>query len=159
MEITIRLMLTALIRGAVEELKAQGHVASGEGIRSFEPRVLKPSPTFFLGQVLVNEYVMKLDKKQKPQVVPLGQLIRWASNVRSGLTAVEQTSFALRVRASIARVGIPSPGSYKFSKNRRRTGWVEFGAKASAKDMDRLIENSDYVETLLSMAIDEATRP
>jgi hypothetical protein len=145
-------MLQHLVDGAKEELTEQGHVASGAGLKSLEAKI-QVTPTGFLGLVLVEKYVLDLDQRQRPKVVPIGDLLKWASNVGNFTTAGNKLAFARRVQFSIARFGVPTPGSFLFTNNGRRTEWVKYGALRVEKRLDRLIDDPDFVRSILDDAI------
>ena len=54
----------------------------------------------------------------------------------------ERESLAYAVQRSIATVGTPSPGSFRFSSNGRRTNFSEFARKAAQGDVDKILESS-----------------
>jgi len=154
-KILIERMARALIRGAVRELKEQGHVASGKGIRSFEV-VNKSQGAKLVADVIVNDYLVELDKKQPPKVIPMSDLVQWAKFVKRGLSTAQQIKFSQAVQFKIEDVGVPTPGAYQFTSNGRRTEWIEFGAQKAAKEIRGLFDKTDIVEKELDKAIREA---
>ena len=144
--------LQVLVRQSVKELEDQGHRASGKGIRSFEIKVIEGGPVL-IGQVRGEDYLVYLDTGTKPHWVPIAPLLKWVRSI--GVPRREQVSRAYKVQRSIARVGTPSPGSFRFSKNGRRVGWTRFAQREAETDMAKILENSeDDVARLLEQIID-----
>jgi len=149
--------LYLLVRNSVKEIEEQGHKASGKGIRSFEVKVIEGGPVL-IGQVIGEDYLVYLDTGTRPHYVPIGPLLRWVRKIK-GVPARERVSRAYKVQKSIARVGTPSPGSFRFSKNGRRTNWSRFAQIASEGDMEKILEESDGdVELLLEDIINGIER-
>lgn len=143
-----RLMMDALqllTANAIKELQEQGHVASGESIRSFETRIVK---TFqgYVGEILGSESLEYIDRKIKPHFPPIQPLIRWAEHVKPGLSREERKSFAFAVASNMAKEGMPSSGAYSYSSNGRRLNWSEMALKASESGIDEIFAESEWIE-------------
>jgi hypothetical protein len=136
----IKRALYTLIKASQKELEAQGHKASGETSNSFEVKVIPGGPVL-IGQVLGSEVLLYLDTGTKPHWVPIAPLKKWANIVGTG-SIRERESLAYAVQRSIATVGTPSPGSFRFSSNGRRTNFSEFARKAAQGDVDKILESS-----------------
>lgn len=107
-----------------QELEAQGYRASGKLIDSLESKVTNASFDGLTGVVLVEDYGQFVDSGTKPHLPPLSVLIDWANIVRPSLSDKEAKGFAFAVRTNIGKYGTPTPGSYAFSKNGRRKGFI-----------------------------------
>lgn len=122
--------ITAIVQmndSAKDELAAQGHKASGKLIDSLEYKV---DETFFDGlsaAIMVEDYGRYVDTGTKPHLPPVSALIDWARYVQPSMSDKERRSFAFAVRANMGKVGTPSSGSFAFSKNGRRTDWINEG--------------------------------
>ena len=153
------------------ELKAQGHVATGRGINSIQALITEQSEDRAVGVIMAEDYLIgPVDKGVKRSRIPYtpGQsrartslyiqgLINWARTVKPSLTDQERKSFAFAVAAKHKKEGMPTRGSYAFSTNGRRKGWIENGIELNAKGLgDRLrlfaILKAQFTKDLLNSA-------
>lgn len=153
----VRLGAQTLIKASIGELKDQGHNASGRGIASFS-YVVKLLGSIVVGQVYGNDYLKFVDTGTRPHRPPFSKIYAWAKLVKAGLSEKLRKKFAWSVVASIEKYGTPSPGSYKYSKNGRRTNWSKFAVIASEKTLDDIIEDNDFVETVIDNALNWRAR-
>lgn len=142
-------VLKLLIKGASQEIKEQGHVASGTGLKSLEPKVIITPSGNIIGQVLVEKYMLDLDSKQAPKFIPVDKLLKWSTFVKKRSSTQERLTFSRRTQAQIAKKGVPLPGSYRYSKNGRRLNWVKFGLEKVQSEIDAIIQDSDLIEKII----------
>lgn len=130
------------------ELAAQGHRASGRGIESIEAEITEASVNRLVGVIWANDYLVPVDTGVSAARVPFGGgggggtsryiqgLLDWIAIIKPGLDTKEAKSFAFAIAHTHKREGIPSNGSYAFSQNGRRTGWIEAGIAANQEEFE-----------------------
>lgn len=113
-----------------KELLEQGHKDTGTLINSFEQRVIE-LPNSIVIDILMDkhgEYVNdgRRKAKSKSEYVPIGVLIEWVERkgIANGDKNVKNAAYAIREK--IFKEGIPTKGSFKFSNNGRRKGFIDF---------------------------------
>ena len=132
-----------LVEKLQEELREQGHHATGELINSINYRIE--------GDVLIIQtpkaYASAMENGlPKGHAVPIGALIRWIEVKGIATGDKEIRSAAWAIRAAIIREGSPTTGEYgapsafAYTKNGRRTGFVEVVINEHAKKALILIE-------------------
>lgn len=146
-------MLKDLEKTGKDELKAQGHVATGRGLNSIQALITDQSVDRLVGVIMAEDYLIgPVDKGVKRSRIPytpgrsrartslyIQGLINWARTVKPGLSDQERKSFAFAVAAKHKKEGMPTRGSYAFSSNGRRKGWIENGIELNAAGIaDRL---------------------
>jgi len=148
-----------MIEEGIKELIEQGHKDTGRGIDSLVAKVAENGKDRLTIIIEGEGYLIDLDTGVEPSKVDVSleaqkRLYPWAKR-KLGFSASPSKvrRFVFLVVNKAAFVGYPLPGSYKFSKNGRRTGWIEFGIDAKAKEIieekhrifDLLVENFDLV--------------
>ena len=117
-----------------QELTEQGHNLSGELIKSLEYQVRENAKGITIS-FLSSEYGEYVNRGVAADRVPFGGgrggtskyiqgLIRFVER-RMNLKGKEATSVAFAIARSHKREGMPTRGSYQYSRNGRRTGWVD----------------------------------
>lgn len=126
-----------LVEKLQEELREQGHHATGELINSINYRIE--------GDVLIIQtpkaYASAMENGlPKGHAVPIGALIRWieVKGIATGDKEVKAAAWA--IRAAIMREGSPTQGAFKYTNNGRRTGFVDVVINEHAKKALILIE-------------------
>lgn len=121
---------------ARKEIKDQGHVASGKLLKSIEVKITDADLDHLVGVILSEDYGLEVDTGIPASRVPtsgsaarawVDGLRKWAKFVKPSATDIEIKRFAFRVHRAHIRYGVPTPGSFKFSKNGRRTSWIQEG--------------------------------
>jgi len=112
------------------ELIMQGHKDTGALIDSFEGKVME-LPNSIVLEILMDkhgEYVNdgRRKAKSKKEYVPIGVLIDWVERkgIANGDKDVKNAAYAIRQK--IYKEGSPTKGSFQFSKNGRRKGFIDF---------------------------------
>ena len=126
-----------LVEKLQEELREQGHHATGELINSINYRIE--------GDVLIIQtpkaYASAMENGlPKGHAVPIGALIRWIEVKGIATGDKEIRSAAWAIRTAIMREGSPTQGAFKYTNNGRRTGFVEVVINEHAKKALILIE-------------------
>lgn len=156
---TVNTILDLLIKKFKEELRNQGHVSTGRLESSFEAKVLITG-SGVIGYVYAEGYGLTLNTGLTPdQVIARGQdhlsgLIRYFQF--KGLSGRELFRAAYSTWNAHKTVGIPTPGSFSFSRNGRRTGWIdvvlneneEFVRKEIEVDAFNVLENDLGIESV-----------
>jgi len=153
----MRQALDLLVKASVREIREQGHVASGRGVRSLETRVRRHGG-LVIGEVLVNDYMMFVDSGTRPHFPPVRAILKWVKTIRPGLSEASAKSMAWAVATNMAKEGTPSRGSFQYSKNGRRREWTRFAAEASARGIDAILEDSDWLQFVIDEVIRKALR-
>ena len=150
-------MMEKLADSAKMELAEQGHRATGKGIKSIEPKVTAEGLDKLVGTILANDYLIPVDTGVKAARIPYSPgsgartskyiqgLIRWVGIIKPSLSTKERKGMAFAVAAKHKREGMPTRGSYSFSSNGRRTGWVKHGIE---DNVERLVEMSGILQAL-----------
>ena len=109
-----------------EELEEQDHRATGDLIDSMQAIVGVKSGGFEI-TIIANDYAKYMEEGFSPgKWVNPYALAEWVERkgIATGVKEIKAAAFA--IRAAIHREGMPTNGSYKFSKNGRRTGFIDF---------------------------------
>ena len=116
-----------IIASLQKELLGQGHKATGNLINSFEQRVIE-LPNSIVIEILMDEYGIYVNEGRKTggKKVPISVLVEWIERkaIASGDKDVKSLAFA--IKNTIHKEGIPTKGSFKFSNNGRRKGFIDF---------------------------------
>lgn len=126
-----------LVQKLGQELRDQGHSLTGDLITSLEYRV-RETATGVTVEFIANQYGEYLNTGVSASRIPytprgprrggtsqyIQALIRYVER-RMGLRGKEATGVAFAIARAHKREGMPTRASYRFSKNNRRTGWVD----------------------------------
>lgn len=151
------------------ELFAQGHKATGRGIASVEAVITSDDLSRLTGAILANDYLVgPINEGVSASRVPfsgtggggsskyIDSLIRWAQVVKPGLSLKEARSFAFAVAQTAKQEGHPTNGSFAFSKNGRRTAWIENGIEPGAQNLEDDLRLFELVADSFEQAIARA---
>ena len=147
----------SLVELGKDELRQQGHIATGAGIASLSAKVVaNVGDTLRIG-IEGNDYLIDLDTGIPPSKVDLStagyaRFLDWARIVKPGLSESNLKRFTFLSLNKAAVLGFPLPGAFAFTKNGRRTEWVKFGFEMNA---ERIIEEQFRVFELLIDNFDE----
>ena len=152
-----------LIEQSREELRQQGHVATGKSLQQITRDVYASLSSNSGGRIYVPDHLMILDRGVRASRVPYGRggkdskyiraLIDWLAKVRGGdLKSRKKIAFA--IAATAKRTGHPTPGSYRHSSNGRRKNWSQH---AIQNNLDKARQYIDFVK-ILQAIIDENVR-
>lgn len=126
-----------LVEQLQNELRAQGHEATGELINSINYKID--------GSILIiqapQDYVSAMENGlPKGHYVPISALIRWIEikGIATGDKEIKNAAFA--IRNAIVREGSPTKGAFNFTKNGRRTGFAQVVINEHAKKVLAIIE-------------------
>tara|TARA_R100001015_G_C4603974_1_gene158947 strand:- start:671 stop:1159 length:489 start_codon:yes stop_codon:yes gene_type:complete len=116
-----------IIASLQKELIEQGHEATGKLINSFEQRVIEV-PNSIVIEILMDEYGIYVNEGRKTggKKVPINVLVDWIERKAIVNGDKEVKSLAFAIQQTIHKEGIPTKGSFKFSKNGRRKGFIDF---------------------------------
>ena len=113
-----------LLKEFAKELINQGHKATGSLISSLRKDILF-APSSYRLVFYANDYGMFLETGRRAgKHVPIAPLMKWVATKGLASTNKEVRSIAYAISKTIAKEGIPTRGSHKFSKNGRRTLWI-----------------------------------
>lgn len=132
-----------------KELRAQGHVVTRKTLNSVQFQLLKLGKEYELNLSVDTvgtflEYGRKAGKKPNFDAILKWVKDRGLPRTQSGRTSRSkslsklQEQVAGRITNSIAKKGIPSPTSYKYSKNGERLGFVR--RATSINKIEQLID-------------------
>lgn len=144
------MMLEDIVIEAQAEVRAQGHVASGRGVKSIE-KIINRKGTALEGIILAEEYMVgPVNEGVSASRVPyspgsgrrtsryIQALIDWIQKyIRPSFSDSEAKSFAFAIAKTAKKEGHPTRGSFSFSQNGRRTGWIENGIIRKADDLEK----------------------
>lgn len=116
-----------IISSLQKELIAQGHQATGNLVNSFEERVIELPDSMVL-EILMDDYgtYVNSGRKSGGKKVPINVLVEWIERrgIASGDKEVKNAAFAIQQK--IYQEGTPTSGSFRFSNNGRRKGFIDF---------------------------------
>ena len=157
-----------VVEAGKDELRQQGHKASGRLEQSFEVDFDFSDLNRLVARIYVNDYALSLDTGVPASRIPYSRpgraktsryiegLIPWAGIVKPGLNEKQRKSFAFAVATAHKREGMPTAGSYSFSKNGRRKEWIKYGLEQPAQELERdlkLFESAaSYFEQIAKQA-------
>jgi hypothetical protein len=143
----------------VKELKhealQQGHRATGSLIDTIEWKITKEESESFVATIFANSYWVYVENGVTAAKIPytvggrrrggtskyIEGLKNWAKVVKPELNEKQALGFAFAVARKHKKEGMPTRGSYSFSRNGRRLGFVQ-----------NIIEN--HVDKILAKVID-----
>lgn len=116
-----------IIKALQVELIEQGHKATGNLVNSFEQRFLE-LPNSLVLEILMDDYGKYVDsgRRKGAKKVPLDVLIAWIERKAIVNGDKEIKSLAFAIQQTIFKEGSPTKGSFKFSNNGRRKGFIDF---------------------------------
>lgn len=130
--------LESIIGDLRDELNQQGHHATGALEKSLTFEVKDSDSDGFLGTIFGNDYWQPLDTGVSAARIPYSPgkgrggkskyiqgLIDWAAVVRPELSEKERKGFVWAVATKHSREGMPTRGSYSFSRNGERKNFVQ----------------------------------
>jgi hypothetical protein len=134
-----------------QELRDQGHNLTGDLITSLEYRV-RTTVGGIIVEFLSNNYGAYLNTGIPAYRIPytpggrrrggtsmyIQGLIRYVER-RIGLRGREAVGVAFAIARAHKREGMPTQASHRFSKNGRRTGWIDAVLKGEEKEIDRQV--------------------
>lgn len=116
-----------IIKALQTELIGQGHKATGELINTIEGRTMQ-LPDSVVIEILMQDYSRYVNdgRKAGAKKVPISVLVDWIERkgIASGDKDIKNLAFAIQM--SIFKEGSPTQGSFKFSNNGRRAGFIDF---------------------------------
>lgn len=130
--------LEAIIGDLRDELEQQGHNATGSLEKSLTFDIKDSDGDGFLGTIFGNDYWRPLETGVSAGRIPytpgrrsgrssskyIQGLMDWAETVRPDLSDKERKGFVFAVATKHSREGMPTRGSYSFSRNGERKNFV-----------------------------------
>jgi hypothetical protein len=147
-----------IIASLQKELIEQGHDATGNLINSFEQRVIEV-PNSIVLEILMDEYGIYVNEGRKTggKKVPINVLVDWIERKAIVNGDKEVKSLAFAIQQTIHKEGIPTKGSFKFSNNGRRKGFIDFVIDNKLDNAINELEEQvfeGYDETIATMVKD-----
>ena len=147
-----------IIASLQKELIQQGHQASGNLVNSFEQRVIEV-PNSIVIEILMDEYGIYVNEGRKTggKKVPINVLVDWIERKAIVNGDKEVKSLAFAIQQTIHKEGIPTKGSFKFSNNGRRKGFIDFVIDNKLDNAINELEEQvfeGYDETIATMVKD-----
>lgn len=154
-----------------EELRQQGHVATGNLLKSIEVSGVLFGDGAVIS-VYYEDYGNPVDTGVSAQRIPFGGsrggtskyiqgLMQWVSVIKGYPVGSRQNkAMTFAVAHTHKKEGMPSRGSFRFSKNGRRTGWAERTVERSrARIAEILIEDTGRaIDMALDVVIERVQR-
>lgn len=123
------------------EAELQGHKQTGRAAASMEIEVESKSGAI-IGKVVGEDYMLTVDAGVKPGKVKYRIQVMIDYFRRWGLPLKEATSAAWATRTIHLREGIPTRGSYAFSRTGKRKGFIMDGADRATASVKQLFEKN-----------------
>jgi hypothetical protein len=141
-----------IIASLQKELIQQGHEASGNLVNSFEQRVIEV-PNSIVIEILMDEYGIYVNEGRKTggKKVPINVLVDWIERKAIVNGDKEVKSLAFAIQQTIHKEGIPTKGSFKFSNNGRRKGFIDFVIN---NELDEVYVFEGYDDAIATMVKD-----
>lgn len=160
-----------MVEALRKELRLQGHTLTGKLGRSIEAVVKKRVDEWTI-DFLHEQYGAPVNRGVSAGRIPYSPgsgagtseyikgLIRWVQlrGIAPGFAGAKKIAFA--IAAKHKKEGMPTRGSYKFSNNGRRTGWIDHPASGQAQNISRKTEQAyeKYLDAVLDSHIQELAR-
>jgi len=118
------------------ELKAQGHVNTGELYNSIKHEVKQTSTGYELN-IYANDYAKYMENGfGKGKWVSVYALAEWVEQKGIATGEKEIKSVAFAIRRAIYNEGSPTKGAFAFSSNGRRKDFVSYTMEVINKDIE-----------------------
>lgn len=148
-----------------QELMQQGHYATGKLAETIRYEITAQDVEGFEAVILANDYWVFLENGVSASRIPytvggprrggtskyISALLDWAKVVRPELDEKERKGFVFAVAAKHKKEGMPTRGSYAFSKNGRRKGFASEVANNTIDKIVAKIERSGISEKIVSL--------
>lgn len=162
--------LEGMVERGRQEITEQGHVATGRGRASLESVFLGYKGGTLEGAIMAEKYMVgPVDEGVTAAKVPysgrsgrggvsayIQGLIDWSRTIKPGLSDKERKGFAFAVATVAKREGHPTNGSYSFSQNGRRTGWIQAGIAAGEAELVEELRLFQAVEAGVYEGVEKA---
>lgn len=136
----------------IDEVTAQGHVATGSLIKSIELEV-NDLGVEIVGQILLPQYAIYLDKGVSADRILFGgstgqggkskyitALINWAKIKHPEFSDRQAKGFAFAVANKAKQEGHPTKGSYSYTKNGRRKEWSRYAIDGNLARFEQILD-------------------
>ena len=134
-----------IIKALQMELIEQGHKATGNLVNSFEQRTLS-LPNSLVLEILMDDYGVYVNngRQKGGKKVPIDVLVAWIERkaIVSGDKKVKSLAFA--IQQTIHKEGSPTKGSFRFSNNGRRKGFIDFVISEELNDIYNELEEQVF---------------
>lgn len=134
-----------IIKALQMELIEQGHKATGNLVNSFEQRALS-LPNSLVLEILMDDYGVYVNngRQKGGKKVPIDVLVAWIERkaIVSGDKKVKSLAFA--IQQTIHKEGSPTKGSFRFSNNGRRKGFIDFVISEELNDIYNELEEQVF---------------
>jgi len=159
-----------LVEELAAELVAQGHRATGRLAGSVEAAVKEYREGISL-EISYLEYGRYVNDGVKAERVPFGRktgaktskyieaLIKWVQ-IKGLATGLEAKGLAFGIARKHKKEGIPTRGSYAFSRNGRRVGFQNYILSQNIDEVDRIVQSglNEAVSAQLDIIIGNITK-
>jgi len=127
------------------ELIMQGHKDTGALIDSFEGRIME-LPNSIVLEILMDKHGVYVNEGRKTggKKVPINVLVEWIERKAIASGDKEVKSMAFAIQNTIHKEGIPTKGSFKFSNNGRRKGFIDFVIDNELNDVYNELEEQVF---------------
>ena len=134
-----------IIKALQMELIEQGHKATGNLVNRFEQRALS-LPNSLVLEILMDDYGTYVNngRQKGGKKVPIDVLVAWIERkaIVSGDKKVKSLAFA--IQQTIHKEGSPTKGSFRFSNNGRRKGFIDFVISEELNDIYNELEEQVF---------------
>jgi hypothetical protein len=159
-----RKAVSNLVDAAKMEILQQGHKASGRLINSLSFEIDASRVNRLIAYIYAEDYGLIVDEGVKAARVPFGGgrggtsayiegLLNWVDYVRPGLQIKEKFSFVFAVANTHKKEGIPSRGSFSFSRNGRRRSWIKFGIENNLSKLEEDLQLFNAINASFEQAL------
>ena len=166
-------LLDELAERGRAEITQQGHVATGRGRDSLEGVIISRNLRKIEGAILAADYMVgAVNAGVRASRVPFGGrrrrrsrggkskyiqgLLDWLRVVKPSLSDQERLSMAFAIGRTAKREGHPTRGSYAFSRNGRRTGWIRAGLETNAGVIEEELQLAAALRASLFERVEKA---
>ena len=165
----IKAALEFLRQQIISELRGQGHVATGNLLRSIEI-VIEELGEKIVGRILVADYALFLDKGVSADRIPFSgitgrggksryiqALINWIRIKRPSASDNQVKGIAFAIAHKAKQEGHPTRGSYAYAQNNRRKEWTRYAIDDNEEEFEKLLDLENLmvarIENLISNSI------
>lgn len=126
--------------GLRNEWHAQGHTLTGQVSRTMTTEVITEGDNV-RGVIMAEDYAVYIDAGVRADRIryPIRVMIEYFK--KRGLPQKEAVSAAWATKRTHEKEGLPTRGSYAFSKNGHRLGFIKRGIESALPRMQAIFEN------------------
>lgn len=144
-------------QGRIIDVNTTGYDQTGE--ESLEYTIEEVNGVFTLN-IIGNDYLLAMDEDQPARSINWNpeDIIEFGKRIYPGLSDSAVLGRLRGLKKLQQRVGSPTPQSYNYTKNGRRTNWTEYALTSQQDKIEQLLNLFAYSQALVDEAFIEFSR-